>query len=98
MKGEYYARVIDVIDGDTFISVIKYNDKYYKIRCKLSDFDSPEAHVNYQQFLMYKNKLKGMIHGNIIKIDCYEIDRYNRIHVIAHLLDNPISINNLMNK
>jgi endonuclease YncB( thermonuclease family) len=72
-SGQFDARVIKVIDGDTIW--VKSANKHVKIR--LSYIDAPELKQKFG--IRSKNYLTNLIQDKSVQIDTYRKDRYNRI-------------------
>ena len=72
-SGQFDARVIKVIDGDTIW--VKSANKHVKIR--LSYIDAPELKQKFG--IRSKNYLTNLIQDKNVQIDTYRKDRYNRI-------------------
>ena len=72
-SGQFDAKVIKVIDGDTIW--VKTDNKHVKIR--LSYIDAPELRQTFG--VRSKNYLTDLVLDKDIQIDTYRKDRYNRI-------------------
>ena len=72
-SGQFDAKVIKVIDGDTIW--VKTENKHVKIR--LSYIDAPELRQTFG--VRSKNYLTNLVLDKKVQIDTYRKDRYNRI-------------------
>ena len=72
-SGQFDAKVIKVIDGDTIW--VKTENKHVKIR--LSYIDAPELRQTFG--VRSKNYLTNLVLDKRVQIDTYRKDRYNRI-------------------
>ncbi len=104
----FYAIPCNIYDGDTFSAVFEYRGEFVKYRCRCLGYDSPEikprlnapnrekevdaaksAKIRFIE-LLQKNPQK------IIKIECFNFDKYGRILVnIWNMVDSD-TINDIM--
>jgi endonuclease YncB( thermonuclease family) len=104
------AKCCSVYDGDTLTVIFIYKGEIIKYKCRCCGYDSPEmkpllnkenreeeiklAHKAKERFLELINKSPT----GLIKIECFDFDKYGRILVnVYNNVDND-SINNIMIK
>lgn len=82
---EYYARVSEVIDGDTVdVEVDLGFSIVHKIRIRLNGINTPETRTRNKEEkargLAAKNRLKELVEGKIvlIKTEKAELEKYGR--------------------
>ena len=85
-SGQFDAKVIKVIDGDTIW--VKTENKHVKIR--LSYIDAPELRQTFG--VRSKNYLTNLVLDKKVQIDTYRKDRYNRIIGEVYIHDDKGSI------
>ena len=104
----FYAKPCNIYDGDTFSVIFEYKGELIKYRCRCLGYDSPEmkpllsnpnrkneielAHKAKYRFeeLLNKNKSK------LIKIECFDFDKYGRLLVKIWNLVDEKPINDIM--
>jgi endonuclease YncB( thermonuclease family) len=84
------ARVIDVYDGDSITCIFKFKDEYYKWKCRLLGIDTPEIRTKNikekEHAIKARDYLRSKILHQIVKIECFDFDKYGRllIKVLDH--------------
>lgn len=99
---EYYARVHEVIDGDTIdVSVDLGFSIQHLIRLRLYGINTPELRskdpAEKVMAVTAKNRLIGLIEGKIVKIKTFKdkTDKYGR-YLAEVFSSNNESINNML--
>jgi len=99
---QYYARVLEVIDGDTIDAEIDLGfDISHKIRIRLHGINTPETRTRNKEEkakgLAAKARLKELIEGKIVFVETVKdvTEKYGRFLAIIHDKDN-ININKLL--
>ena len=87
-SGQFDAKVIKVIDGDTIW--VKTENKHVKIRLINIDADAPELRQTFG--VRSKNYLTNLVLDKKVQIDTYRKDRYNRIIGEVYIHDDNRSI------
>ena len=102
------AKPCHVYDGDTFSIIFKENGQYIKYRCRCIGYDSPEmkplkTNTNREHekdlAIKAKNRLIELLYKNpnkLIKVQCFEFDKYGRILVNIWNMVDIKSINLIM--
>ncbi len=79
------AKVVRVYDGDTIHVVFRYFDQYYKWNCRIAHVDTPELRTKNteekQRGYLARDKLSELIMGKVVKMECFEFDKYGRLLV-----------------
>lgn len=81
----FYAKILDIYDGDTITITIKIDGKYYRMNCRLHNIDTPELRSqdekekhaaklarNHLIFLLTNQKVNLDISRKEIKQICFE--------------------------
>ena len=70
---EFYSKVLDIYDGDTITILIKNNNMYNKIKCRLNDLDTPElrsSDINEKHAAkIARNYLIRLVTGKKVTLD-----------------------------
>ena len=106
----FNALYCNIYDGDTFSVVFIHNNSIIKYRCRCLGYDTPEmkpllSKPNREQEIELAKKAKSRFtelleksSNKIIKIECFDFDKYGRILVkVYNNIDND-SINDIMIK
>lgn len=86
LKGKhFYAKILDIYDGDTVTITIKINKQYYRINCRLHNIDTPELRSSEEDekmaakmarrhliFLLTKKQLDLDVSRNDVRKCCFE--------------------------
>jgi micrococcal nuclease len=96
-----YAKCISVYDGDTVTVKFFYRGECLKYKIRLMGIDTPELKTrNLEEkklSLEIKDLVQRMILNKIIKLKCYDFDKYGRI--LADIYISDICLNEyLLNK
>ena len=77
------AKVVKVYDGDTVHVVFSYFNTFYKWTCRIAHVDTPELRTKNEEEKKkgyeVRDKLRELIHGKIVQLDCHEFDKYGRL-------------------
>ena len=108
-KGQtFYAKHCHIYDGDTFSVMFIYKNEVIKYRCRMMGYDSPEMkpllknedRVHEKELaILAKNRLKELLSVHptqLIKIECFDFDKYGRLLVNVWNMVDEKSINNIM--
>jgi endonuclease YncB( thermonuclease family) len=108
-KGKiFYALYCNIYDGDTFSVVFNYNEEIIKYKCRCIGYDSPEMkpllsnenRINEKELaIKSKNRFEELLnkHPNkIIKIECFDFDKYGRLLIKVWNMVDTKSINEIM--
>jgi endonuclease YncB( thermonuclease family) len=100
----------NIYDGDTFSAVFVFNNRIIKYRCRCLGYDTaemkpllskPNRDQEIELAIKAKNRFIELLEKNpnkLIKIECFDFDKYGRILVkIYNNIDNE-SINDIMIK
>lgn len=95
---QYYARIIEVIDGDTVDAEIDLGFNIcHKIRIRLHGINTPESRTRNKEEkvrgLAAKNRLKELVEGKfvMIKTERDDTEKYGRFLGVVYL--NDVNIN-----
>lgn len=98
------AKVSNIYDADTIYVIIELSDNtFYKFKIRLNRIDSPEIKplkscinrdLNISSAKKCKSLLSDMIMFKIVKLKCYDYDKYGRI--LADVIYNDVNINDLL--
>ncbi len=97
LKGtETYAKITEVHDGDSVTAILtcdSLNNTLYKWKCRIYGVDTPElkSPIGSKErihAIQARDYLRGIILGKIVRVKCYEFDKYGRLLISINLLDN----------
>ena len=96
-----YAKCVDVYDGDTITVKFFYRRELLKYKVRLLGLDTPELKTKNLEEKQLSQKIKGyvseLIMNKIIKLKCYEFDKYGRILAeIFFKSEKEYSLNNFL--
>jgi len=104
----FYAKHCHIYDGDTFSIIFEYNGELIKYKCRCIGYDSPEmkpllSNLNRKNEIELAHKAKDRLEEllnkhstKLIKIECYEFDKYGRLLVKVWNMIDEKSINDIM--
>jgi len=104
----FYAKYCNVYDGDTFSVLFFYKDDVIKYKCRMMGYDSPEMKPSLNNenrihekelAILARNRLKELLDmhpTHLIKIECFQFDKYGRLLVNVWNMVNEKSINEIM--
>ena len=104
----FYGKPCNIYDGDTFSIIFHYKDELIKYRCRCLGYDSPEMKPSLQNknrfiekelALKAKQRFIELISKHetkLVKIECFEFDKYGRLLVNVYNLVDEKSVNNIM--
>ena len=105
---KFYGSPCNIYDGDTFSIIFNYKDELIKYRCRCLGYDSPEMKPPLKNenrlhekelALKAKERFTELISKHetkLIKIECFDFDKYGRILVNVYNLIDEKSVNNMM--
>ena len=109
LKGKrFVAKPSNIYDGDTFSVIFEHNGNFIKYRCRCLGYDTPEmkplkSNENrlIEKELAIKAKLKfeellNKHETKMVKIDCFDFDKYGRLLVTVWNMVDEKSINDIM--
>lgn len=89
---EFDAKVVYVYDGDTIHVVFRIFNKYYRWNCRILGVDTPELRTKdekeKQKGYLVRDKVKENFLEKIVKIKCYDFDKYGRLLIDVYLPKN----------
>ena len=89
---EFEAKIVYVYDGDTIHVVFKVFNDYYRWNCRIMGVDTPELRTKNekekQKGYMVRDKVKENFLNKIVKIKCYNFDKYGRLLIDVYLPKN----------
>lgn len=104
----FYAKHCNIYDGDTFSVIFEYNGEIIKYRCRCLGYDSPEMKplksdenrlIEKDLAVKAKNRLEELLNKHktkMIKIECFDFDKYGRLLVNVWNMVDEKSINDIM--
>lgn len=108
-KGKtFYAKHCNIYDGDTFSVIFNHEGKFIKYRCRSLGYDTPEMKplkINENRLVEKALALKAKIkfeellnkhETKMVKIECFDFDKYGRLLVIVWNMVDEKSINQIM--
>ena len=108
-KGQtYYAKYCNVYDGDTFSALFFYKNDPIKYRCRMMGYDSPEMkpllsnqnRIHEKELaVLARERLIELLNvhpTHLIKIECFQFDKYGRLLVKVWNMIDEKSINEIM--
>tara|TARA_B100000073_G_C23692809_1_gene557136 strand:+ start:753 stop:1259 length:507 start_codon:yes stop_codon:yes gene_type:complete len=93
----FIAKPCEIYDGDTLSFVFIHNKNIIKWRCRCKGYDSPEMKpslnlpnrdVEIKKAKEAKNRFIELLNNEVVKIKCYEFDKYGRVLVDIFKQDN----------
>lgn len=95
---EFTAKIVYIYDGDTMHVVFKKFGEYYRWNCRVQGVDTPELRTKNEseKAMGYKVRdvLRSLLQDQIVRIKCFEFDKYGRLLIDVYLLDDmPNSTN-----
>lgn len=89
---EFEAKIVYVYDGDTIHVVFKVFNDYYRWNCRIMGVDTPELRTKNEKEkekgYMVRDKVKEHFLNKIVKIKCYNFDKYGRLLIDVYLPKN----------
>ena len=104
----FFARPINIYDGDTFSIIFLHNNNVIKYRCRCIDYDSPEMKPSLSNpnrdkekalAVNAKNRFTELLtkhESGLVFVECFEFDKYGRILVRVYNMIDTKSINEIM--
>jgi len=104
----FFARPINIYDGDTFSIIFLHNNNVIKYRCRCLGYDSPEMKPSLSNpnrdkekalANLAKNRMTELLtkhESGLVFIECFEFDKYGRILVRVYNMIDTKSINEIM--
>ena len=104
----FYGMPCNIYDGDTFSIIFNYKGEFIKYRCRCLGYDSPEMKPSLKNenrihekelALKAKNRFTELISKHetkLIKIECFDFDKYGRLLVNVYNLLDEKSVNDIM--
>lgn len=96
------CKIVSVYDGDTVNVVFPLNlinkntTEFYKFSCRLINIDTPEIRTDNEEekkrAYLIRDKLREKILNKVVKIKCYDFDKYGRL--LIEIFYDDININN----
>ena len=89
------AKIIKVYDGDTVTAIFEYKNELYKWSCRLLGIDTPEIKSKNENeknlAIIARDALNNKIANKVVKLHCFDFDKYGRILVEIYLDDLHIN-------
>ena len=107
-KKIFYGLPCNIYDGDTFSIIFQYKDEFIKYRCRTLGYDSPEMKPSLHNVNRLREKelaiqakerfteLLSKHPSTLVKIECFEFEKYGRILVKVWNMVDEKSINDIM--
>ena len=104
----FIARHCHIYDGDTFSVIFEYKGEFIKYKCRSLGYDcaemKPRKNIeNRDNHILLAHKAKDRLEEllnkhptKLIKIECFEFDKYGRLLVNIYNNIDTKSINNIM--
>jgi endonuclease YncB( thermonuclease family) len=104
----FIAKPCSIYDGDTFSCIFEYKNELIKYKCRCLGYDSPEmkpllSNPNRKNEIELAHKAKDRLvellnkhKSKLIKIECFEFDKYGRLLVKIWNMIDVKSINDIM--
>jgi micrococcal nuclease len=92
----YNAKIVYIYDGDTMHVVFKVFDTFYKWNCRIMGVDTPELRSkNIKEkklgYIVRDILIKKLL-NKIVKIECYEFDKYGRLLIDVYMPNEEIKL------
>jgi len=109
-ENTFYGKPCNIYDGDTFSIIFNYKGELIKYRCRCLGYDSPEMKPSLKNenrihekelAIKAKNRFIELISKHetkMIKIECFDFDKYGRLLVNVFNLIDKESVNDIMIK
>ena len=96
---EFTAKIVYIYDGDTMHVVFKAFGEYYRWNCRVQGVDTPELRTKNEaeKVMGYKVRdvLRSLFQDQIVRIKCFEFDKYGRLLIDVYLLDDMPNSSNV---
>jgi endonuclease YncB( thermonuclease family) len=104
----FYAKPCNIYDGDTFSIIFEYKGELIKYRCRCIGYDSPEmkpllSNPNRKNEIELAHKARDRLEEllnkhktKLVKIECFDFDKYGRLLVKIWNLVDEKCINDIM--
>lgn len=104
----FVAKVCNIYDGDTCSVLFSYRNEFIKYKCRMMGYDSPELKPllskpnRFQEITLAKNakfrfdELVEKSPTGLVRIECFEFDKYGRLLVDMYNNVDEESINSIM--
>jgi len=104
----FIAKACNIYDGDTFSAIFEYKNELIKYKCRCLGYDSPEmkpllSNANRKNEIELAHKAKDRLvelinkhKSKLIKIECFDFDKYGRLLVKIWNMVDEKSINDIM--
>jgi micrococcal nuclease len=90
------AKIVAVHDGDSVHAVFEMFGTHYNWVCRISHVDTPEVttkNVKEKEYgLVVRDKLRELIMNKIVKLNCFEFDKYGRLLVEISVPDMKLKV------
>ena len=100
---ECNAKIVSCYDGDTVHALLEVFGTIHKFRCRLANIDTPEIRTKNEnekkQGVCARDILSSMILNKIVRLKCYEFEKYGRLLIDVYLPvegQNDVHINEWM--
>jgi endonuclease YncB( thermonuclease family) len=104
----FYAKHCNIYDGDTFSVIFNYRGELIKYKARCIGYDSPEMKplktnenrvLEKELAIKSKMRLEELLNKHetkLIKIECFEFDKYGRLLVKVWNMVDTKSVNDIM--
>jgi endonuclease YncB( thermonuclease family) len=104
----FIAKPCNIYDGDTFSAIFEYKNELIKYKCRCLGYDSPEmkpllSNPNRKNEIELAHKAKDRLvelinkhKSKLIKIECFDFDKYGRLLVKIWNMVDEKCINDIM--
>lgn len=90
------AKVVSVYDGDSIKAIFPLHGVLYKWTCRLTGIDTPELRTScdVEKEMGYKVRdiLREKILNKVVKLHCWELDKYGRL-LVRVICDDGVCVN-----
>ena len=104
----FYAKHCNIYDGDTFSAIFEYRGEFIKYKCRCMGYACAEMKPSLQNenrlhekelALKAKHRLEELLNKHetkLIKIECFNFDKYGRLLVNIWNMVDEESVNQIM--
>ena len=86
------AKIVHIYDGDTMHVVFNVFDNFYRWNARIIGVDTPEVRTRNTSEKEFGLKVRDILRDNllnkIVKIQCFEFDKYGRLLIDVYMPDS----------
>lgn len=75
------CKIVYFYDGDSCTIILKHDNKFVKLKCRLKGIDTPELRSNYSPEVLVARRVKDYVsqyNNQILNVHLFQFDKYGR--------------------